>query len=167
MVKVSSPNRGHQGAFKTPINLDKTLEFREHFEREEADEARRGIEFSLGEFARHSFDVEYVGLSLRSLSSPDPRKVLDEEQSFEGSSLVSNELQGYFEPKEGSTDAEMHNTLVGVGLILFVVQAAIMAATFISASPDWNQLDPLAVTDGTRTKKSKPNENNEADKLFE
>jgi hypothetical protein len=56
--------------------------------------------------------------------------------------------------------------VVGTGLVLWVVQGAQLAATLISVSPMWSQIDPLAILN-SNDGKGKKEELLAGEKLFD
>jgi VCBS repeat-containing protein len=70
------------------------------------------------------------------------------------------------EAKSSSVESLVFSTVVGTGMILWVVQGAQLAATLISVSPAWMQLDPLAVLNNADGKLKKE-ELTAGEKLFD
>jgi hypothetical protein len=82
------------------------------------------------------------------------------------SSASQKEQDESIEAKSSSYESMMFSTVVGTGMLLWVVQGAQLAATLISVSPAWMQLDPLAVLNNADGKLKKE-DLSASEKLFD
>ena len=82
------------------------------------------------------------------------------------SNTSQKEQDESIEAKSSSFESVMFSTVVGTGMILWVVQGAQLAATLISVAPAWMQLDPLSVLNNAEGKLKKE-ELTAGEKLFD
>jgi hypothetical protein len=82
------------------------------------------------------------------------------------SSASQRENEESIEAKSSSFESMVFSTVVGTGMLLWVVQGAQLAATLISVAPAWMQLDPLAVLNNADGKPKKE-ELTAGEKLFD
>jgi hypothetical protein len=82
------------------------------------------------------------------------------------SSTSKKEVDELIEGDSSSFESMVFSTVVGTGMLLWVVQGAQLAATLISVAPAWIHLDPLAVLNNADDKLKKE-ELTAGEKLFD
>ena len=132
-------------------------------------ESKSKFEFAIEGFSKSSYRDDYNrNVSLRTRNIEESlRRGNEEEQLTRLSTTYWKEEHENSNLKVESIESLMINTVVGTGLILWVVQGAQLAATLISAAPAWIQLDPLAVMQSTDDKKPRKEDIAAGEKLFE
>ena len=82
------------------------------------------------------------------------------------SSTSKKEVDELIEGDSSSFESMVFSTVVGTGMLLWVVQGAQLAATLISVAPAWIHLDTLAVLNNADGKLKKE-ELSASERLFE
>jgi VCBS repeat-containing protein len=134
-----------------------------------ADEKREFALASFMELSSRSYSQSYVGYDLTRRRGV--------EQHFETHKIADDDLIDYsstsqkrndesIEAKSSSFESMVFSTVVGTGMIFWVVQGAQLAATLISVAPAWIQIDPLAILNNADGKPKKE-ELTAGEKLFD
>ena len=92
--------------------------------------------------------------------------IINYDDLIDYSSASQRENEESIEAKSSSFESMVFSTVVGTGMLLWVVQGAQLAATLISVAPAWMQLDPLAVLNNADGKMKKE-ELTAGEKLFD
>ncbi len=153
-------------------------------------EASVQMEGGLAEAAPNQAVIEVVTLDLGSDGSANGlAKIGDNGLSFQFGDLTRTEsrsrdsresekltsaLESLEKRVEISDDTRAHiledtvvQTVIGTGLVVWLVQGAQLLATLLSATPAWIQLDPLNVLGQAKLGKDKESQTPERERIFE
>jgi hypothetical protein len=121
------------------------------------------------EISSRSYSQSHVGYDLlrrrgEEQHRSDHKGLEDDSIDYASSSQKENEES--IETKSSSFESVVFSTVVGTGMLLWVVQGAQLAATLISVAPAWMQLDPLSILNSNEGKMKKE-ELSAGEKLFD
>jgi len=121
------------------------------------------------ELSSRSYSQSHVGYDLlrrRGEEHHSANHKALEDNLIDYASASKKESEESIETKSSSFESMVFSTVVGTGMLLWVVQGAQLAATLISVAPAWMQLDPLSILNANEGK-SKKEELSAGEKLFD
>jgi hypothetical protein len=124
---------------------------------------------SILELSNRSYSQSHVGYDMlrrRGVEHHFEAHKSADDDMIDYSSTSQRENDESIEAKSSSFESMVFSTVVGTGMLLWVVQGAQLAATLISVAPAWMQLDPLAVLNSADGK-FKKEELTAGEKLFD
>jgi hypothetical protein len=119
------------------------------------------------ELSSRSYSQSYVGYDLLRRRGEEHHRA--NHKAFEDNLIhyaSASKSEESIETKSSSFESMVFSTVVGTGMLLWVVQGAQLAATLISVAPAWMQLDPLSILNANDGK-SKKEELSAGEKLFD
>jgi VCBS repeat-containing protein len=124
---------------------------------------------SILELSNRSYSQSHVGYDMlrrRGVEHHFETHKNADDDLIDYASTSQRENDESIEAKSTSFESMVFSTVVGTGMLLWVVQGAQLAATLISVAPAWMQIDPLAVLNNADGKLKKE-ELTAGEKLFD